>query len=105
MSDEMTKNKLIATLRSKRAEWDATLAEVPENLMTESGVAGEWSVKDIIAHLAYFERWYAERIHEQLRGEQYAPTELDQMSYDQQFDQLNKAVFELNRDRSLQDVL
>lgn len=101
MDDQMTKTKLLETLRSKRAEWDALLAEIPVAEMAEPGVAGEWAVKDIIAHLSYHERWYADRLHEQLRGEVYTPTETDRMH----FDQRNDLVFQQNRDRSAADVL
>ncbi len=75
MDEQMNKPKLLETLRSKRAEWDAVLAEIPAAQMTEPGVAGEWSVKDIIVHLTYHERWFADRLHESLRGEIYVPTE------------------------------
>ena len=69
--------------------------------MTEPGVAGEWSVKDIVAHLNSFERWYADRLHEALRGEVYTPTEFDWLP----FDERNERVFQQNRHRPLADVL
>lgn len=102
MNEEMTKTKLINTLREKRAEWDAALAAVPENLMTQPGAAGEWSVKDIIAHINHFERWYADRLHETLRGEVYEPTELDRM---QDIDEQNQIIYEQNKNRPLAEVL
>jgi hypothetical protein len=101
MDDQMKKAKLLEALRVKRAEWDALLAEVPESQMTELGVAGEWSVKDIIAHLTYHERWFADRLHETLRGEIYVPTEMDRMD----FDERNDRIFQQNRDRPLPEVL
>ena len=101
MDDQMTKARLLATLRAKRAEWDAVLAEVPVAEMTEPGVAGEWTVKDIIAHLTHHERWFADRLHEQLRGESYVPTEMDTM----EFDERNDRIFQQNRNRPLADVL
>jgi hypothetical protein len=101
MSDEMTKTKLLETLKARRAEWNAALADVPQETMTEPGVAGHWSVKDIIAHINYFERWMAERLHETLRGEVYTPTELDSMDFELQ----NGIIYEQNRDRPLEDIL
>lgn len=96
----MTKARLLEILRSKRAEWDALIAEVPSDRMTEAGVAGAWSVKDIIAHLTYYERWFADRLHEQLRGETYLPTELDMMG-----EARNDVVYERVKDRPLADIL
>src|SRR5688500_274445 len=101
MDDQMNKAKLLETLRSRRAEWDAVLVEVPRDAMTEPGVAGEWTVKDVVAHLAYHERWYADRLHEALRGERYTPTELDRMP----FDERNQHIYRQHRDRPLVEVL
>lgn len=102
MNNDMTKAKLLETLKAKRAEWDAALAAVPKEVMTAPGAAGHWSVKDIIAHINYFERWMAERLHEVLRGEVYVPTELDNI---RDFDRQNEIIYEQNRERPLDDIL
>jgi hypothetical protein len=39
----MTKDELIEVLRSRCAEWDVLLAQVPEERMTQPGAAGTWS--------------------------------------------------------------
>ena len=101
MPEEMTKARLLELLQTKRAEWDATLAQVPEDRMTEPGVADEWSVRDIVAHITYHERWYADRLHEQLRGEAYTPSQVDMLH----FDERNGIVYEQNRHRSPDDVM
>jgi uncharacterized damage-inducible protein DinB len=101
MDELMTKSKLLELLRSRRGEWDALIAQIPESQMAEPGVAGEWSIKDIMAHLAYHERWYADRLHEQLRGEQYVPNEIDAMS----FEQRNPVLFQRFREKPLPEVL
>jgi hypothetical protein len=36
-------------------EWLETLDGVPENRMTEPGAAGEWSIKDLMAHVAFWD--------------------------------------------------
>jgi uncharacterized protein (TIGR03083 family) len=100
MDELMTKAILLETLRTRRAEWDAVLAEVPVAQMAEPGVTGEWSVKDVIAHLTYYERWFADRLEEQLRGESYVPTELDFMG-----EARNDVVFQQHRDQPLAEVL
>ncbi len=101
MDDQMNKAKLLQTLWTKRAELDAVLAEIPAEQMAEPGVAGEWSVKDIVVHLTYHERWIADRLQEALRGETYTPTELDAMG----FDERNDLIFRQNRHRSVAEVL
>lgn len=58
----VTKRELLDAIKQHRAEREALLAEVGDVRMTTPGVAGEWSVKDIIAHVAWYEWWSAEFI-------------------------------------------
>jgi len=52
----MNKSEWLGTLQTERAQWDALVAEVGQARMTQPGAAGEWSVKDVIAHVTWFER-------------------------------------------------
>jgi hypothetical protein len=101
MDEAMTKPRLLETLLARRAAWDATLARVPPERMTEPGVAGPWSVKDIITHLTYYERWIADRLHEALRGEVYRPGELDRLP----FDERNDRIYQQRRAQPLAEAL
>jgi hypothetical protein len=44
------------TWRKDRAEWDRVLAEVRKEQMLEPGLPGGWSVKDVIAHVNWYEQ-------------------------------------------------
>ena len=48
----MDKATLLTTLTETRAVWEALLAQIDEKQMQKPGVAGKWSVKDVIAHVA-----------------------------------------------------
>ena len=52
----MDKTQLLATLRTEREQWESLLAQIGEERMVQPGVAGEWSVKDIIIHVMWYER-------------------------------------------------
>ena len=69
MDEPITKSLLLRELRAARAEWEALLAEAPDARMTEPGVTGDWSVKDIIAHVTSFNRWFVNASEAQFRGE------------------------------------
>jgi hypothetical protein len=56
----VTKNDLIDRVKQGHAEWEALIAEVDESGMTEPGVMSDWSVKDIVAHVAWYEWWTGE---------------------------------------------
>jgi hypothetical protein len=42
--------------RRDRAEYERVLAEVGQDRMLEPGLPGGWSVKDVIAHVSWYER-------------------------------------------------
>jgi uncharacterized protein (TIGR03083 family) len=88
---------LLATVRDARARWDALLARVPRERMTEPGLPGGWSVKDVVAHVAWGEREAAGVVEARaLVGSEL--WKLDQ-------DARNAAVHAEQRDRPLDEVL
>jgi hypothetical protein len=97
MNGYMTKTQLLEMIQTARSHWEALLTGIPDAWMTEPGVAGEWSIKDIIAHIAWGER-------ESLgvaQSHAVVGSELWRLSEDER----NAAVFEQNRARELGDVL
>ncbi len=46
-----SRDAMLATLEDERAQWRALVAEVGEERMTEPGPMGDWSFKDLVAHL------------------------------------------------------
>ena len=97
MPDQMTKAQYMEMLHTERARWDALLDEVGEARMTEPGVAGKWSVKDVIAHVTWSEREMVGVLRERALG----GSELWRVNEDER----NAAVYEQNRDRPLDEVL
>jgi hypothetical protein len=97
MNAHMTLATFLDSLRSGRAEWEALLAQISTDRMTQPGVEGDWSIKDIIAHVT----WHEREIEGVLRARALVGSEL----WDLPLDQRNAAIFEQNRDRPLNDVL
>ena len=52
----MDKREFIDRVKSERQLWNELLSRVPDDLMLEPGVEGDWSVKDILAHVTWYER-------------------------------------------------
>jgi hypothetical protein len=52
----MTGARLVGILQTERTRWNALLAQVSPDRMEEPGVEGTWSVKELIAHLTWYER-------------------------------------------------
>ena len=97
MGEPHNKSQLLATMRRERAQWNALLAEVGEAQMTEPGVAGAWSVKDIIAHIT----WYERESFGILQARALVGSELWELSVDQR----NAAIFEANHPSGLEWIL
>jgi len=98
-----TKADLVAAAERERAKLDALLATLTPAQMVVPGVVGEWSVKDVLAHLCEWEamalRWYRAG----LRGEL---PEVPAPGFKwNQTPQLNRAIFEKHRDAQLEEVV
>jgi hypothetical protein len=103
MSASTSKAQLLNDLKNEQAQWEAFLADIGEAHMTQPGVAGEWSVKDIIAHLTGWRRRTVARFQAALRHEPSPPPPWPpQLQTD---DEINAWIYESNRDRSLSEVL
>lgn len=93
----MDKATFIETLHARRAEWEALLAEVGEARMLQPGAAGEWSVKDVIAHVMWSER--------EMVGVMQAHALVGSDLWDLPQDERNAVVFAELRELPLHDVL
>jgi len=51
----MTKQQLLDRLENAWADLQASFAGLSEAQMTQPGVTGDWSVKDILAHVTTWE--------------------------------------------------
>jgi len=98
-----SKHDLLEAIERERGKLDAVLATLTPEQMIEPGVVGEWSVKDVMAHLAEWERMALGWYRAGLRGE--AP-EVPAPGFKwNQTPQLNLAIFEKHRDRPLEEVV
>jgi hypothetical protein len=54
---------LLADLRAARDEFMAALADVEPSLLTTPGLVGDWSARELLAHLGYWAGHAAEALH------------------------------------------
>src|SRR5688572_18202598 len=97
MDTPMTRAKFLDSLRSGRAAWEALLAQIDADRMTQPGVEGDWSIKDIIAHVT----WHEREMLGVLRAHALVGSDLWNLPLDQR----NAAIYEQNKDRALDDML
>jgi len=93
----MTGSDLIARAKQDRAEFASLWADLSEEQMIQHpGVQEDWSVKDLMVHIVWWENYMIERIGNIVAGTD-KPVKSD-------LDQTNAKVFEDNKDRTLEDV-
>src|SRR5882724_8100683 len=62
MSEKYTKASLLATIEAEHARLEEALASLSKEQMVQSGVAGLWTVKDVLVHLTWWEQDLVRRI-------------------------------------------
>jgi hypothetical protein len=89
--------QFLEKLRAARAEWDALLNGISSTRMVEPGAYGDWSVKDVVAHVT----WYEREMVDLLRERSLDGSDLWLLPHSER----NEAIYRENRGRSLGEVL
>jgi hypothetical protein len=105
MDTPATKTELIDQIRRERAAWEALLADVGEARMSRPGVAGDWTLKDVAAHLTAWRQRAVVRLQAAQRGERPAPAPWIAEVDSSDDDPINDWIYRAHRDRPLAEVL
>lgn len=99
----MNKSELLNWLQGEYQEWEAFLNQIGQERMDQPGVNGDWSMKDIVAHLTGWNRWLVIRLQAAQRGEPEPsppwPARL------QTEDEINAWIYKSNRGRPVREIL
>ncbi len=99
----MMKDELLRGLQDEYRSWLALLAEIGLQRMDRPGVAGDWSIKDIVAHLTGWRRRTVDRLEAVQRGEpQPPPSWPAELQTD---DEINGWIYRTHKDQSVREVL
>jgi uncharacterized protein (TIGR03083 family) len=96
----MNKAELLEQMRAGRQRLDAALARVADDRWTTPELAGQWSIKDLLAHLGWWEEWIVGVYATLLRGEAPYARPLDKKAVDD----LNAQALAKSHDRPLAEV-
>ena len=97
MEQSPTLQELIEMVKRERAAWNALIEQINLEQMTNPGVAGLWSLKDIIAHITWHEREMVGLV----RAHALVGSELWNIPTDER----NAAIYEEVRQQPLEQVL
>jgi hypothetical protein len=102
MTKHKTKTELLDDIQVQRRRLQKSLDRLTRSEMLAPGVVGEWSVKDLLAHLTAWEKlflsWYAAG----LQGTVTAIVPVGMSKKD--MDELNQQIYEENQARSLDEI-
>ena len=103
MPQPKTKAHILKRLQAERRHLEQNLAALSPEDMLRPGVVGEWSVKDVLAHLADWEAHMLVWVETARRGDPVEGPDPD-LNW-RRFDLFNQRIYEAHRDQSLDDVL
>jgi hypothetical protein len=96
----MNKAKFLQTLRAERDTLEKKLAGLSQAQLIERRSPDEWSIKDNLAHLTFWEQSMLDKVRRAV-----AANETPQWVTDEEETRLNAQIFTDNRDRPLNDIL
>jgi hypothetical protein len=99
----MKKSELLNWLQEEYQQWEAFLDQIGPTRMDQPGVNGDWSMKDIVAHLTGWQRRVVANLQAAQRGEPEPPPHWP--PHLEAEDDINAWIYESNRGRSVREVL
>ncbi len=103
MSDPTNKAELLTEMRNGYANFETLLDRLSEAQLTTPGVNGEWSVKDILIHLASWQQRMSQRMQAIARGGDGLRLKPD-ITNEEEMNAFNDTTFAANRSRPLHEV-
>jgi uncharacterized damage-inducible protein DinB len=89
-------NQILEEVKTKRAELDALLAGIPREHWLEPLEPGGWTLKDILAHIT----WYEREVIPAFETHRMIGSELWSLPLEER----NREIYTLNKGRSLEEV-
>ncbi len=94
----MDKVTFLAQLDESRRNWEKTVAQIPQKRLSKAIVFGDWTAKDLIAHVV----WYEQEMLNLLESNSLSVASPYWM---EGTDERNRLIYEENQQRSWDNVL
>lgn len=93
----MNKDELLDILQYEHRAWNALLARLDPQRLQEPGAVGRWSIKDLIAHITWYER--------EITAAFQARALVGSPLWEKPPAERNRLIYEQHREQSLEMVL
>jgi hypothetical protein len=97
MEQPRSVQQMIDTIQNTWTTWETLLTQIEQEQLTQPGVAGDWSLKDIIAHIT----WHEQEMVGLITAHALVGSELWNLPTDER----NAAIYEEVRNEPLEQVL
>jgi hypothetical protein len=106
MTQIPNKSDLLAEIERERRFWEQLVAQIGEEHMLEPGATGDWTFKDVVAHLNGWRSKTLARPEAARSGRTPTPPPWPaQLSEEDDVEEINAWIYQANRDRPLREVL
>ena len=102
MSSPPSKKELLKAISVSWAELNEAINSVSKEQLTQPGVQGNWSVKDVMAHIAAWKRLAMDRIQAATTGESL---KFPVIKGDDFVDTFNADIYQTHKDQPLDEVI
>ena len=102
MEKPTTKADLLKDIKEQRRRLENSFKDLIDADMVKSEKPNEWSVKDILAHVTAWEKNFLKWYETGLRGEKQVMPEWGKPGI---IDAINQQIYEINKNRTLGEVL
>ena len=100
---QMNKPELLNWLMEEQQKWELLLAAIGALRMDQPGINGDWSMRDIVAHLTGWQRWLVARLQAAADGRPEPPSPWPaDLTLE---DDINAWIYESNCKRTVRHVL
>ncbi len=99
----MKKSELLNWFQEECQRWELLLAAIGQERMIQSGINGEWAMRDIIAHLTGWQLKLVNQFIAAMNGELEPPSPWPEERKSE--DDINAWIYETNRKKELGQVL
>lgn len=96
------KSQILARMAESRRALQSALDSAGAGVIERAGTWGEWTLKDLLAHIVYWQTVAIDRLQKVADGRQ---EEIRLIGNDAEIDRINENVYRANKDRPLGDMI
>jgi hypothetical protein len=103
ITKQTSKAQLLKDIHTERGRLERLLSSLSAEDLARPGVTGNWSVKDLLAHLVAWEQLFIDWYQAGLKGSAFAITPVGMSK--NAIHEINQRIYDQNKSRTLDDVL